>query len=87
MMAAIAVNQLRAENISAKQIRAASRTSLRSPPAIKFGRFNARDNGVLRKLILASEDTNDAISTNNYGDYQHNENHCSGKAVYLAAPN
>ena len=65
MMAAIAVNQLRAEKISAKQISAASRTSLRSPPAIKFGRFKARDNGVLRRLILASKDTNDAICTNN----------------------
>lgn len=52
MIAAIAVNQLRAEKISAKQIKAASKTSLRSPPAIRLGRPKARDNGVLRKLTL-----------------------------------
>ncbi len=52
MIAAIAVNQFKAEKISAKQIKAANKTSLRSPPAIRLGRPKARDNGVLRKLTL-----------------------------------
>ena len=35
---------------------------------------------------LARKDTNDAIGTNDYGYYQDNENHGSGKPINLTAP-